>query len=69
MRVYDYLDAQEHAETWMEDLSDEELGASVYRKVDMEIPTCIKRHSKTLKYNRSRNLLREIRPTRAWLAS
>ena len=47
MRVYDYLDAQEHAEMWMEDLSDEELEASVYRKVDMEIPACIKRHSKT----------------------
>ena len=55
MRVYDYLDAQEHAEMWMEDLSDEELEASVYRKVDMEIPACIKRHSKTLKYRRARN--------------
>jgi len=62
MRVYDYLDAQEHAETWMEDLSAEELEASVYRKVDMEIPACIKRHSKTLKYGRARNLLREIQP-------
>ena len=61
MRVYDYLDAQEHAETWMEDLSDEELEASVYRKVDMEIPACIKRHSKTLKYRRARTLLQEIR--------
>ena len=60
MRVYDYLDAQEHAEMWMEDLSDEELEASVYRKVDMEIPACIKRHSKTLKYRRARNLLQEI---------
>jgi len=62
MRVYDYLDAQEHAETWMEDLNDEELEASVYRKVDLQIPACIKRHSKTLKYRRARNLLREIRP-------
>ena len=62
MRVYDYLDAQEHAEMWMEDLNDEELEASVYRKVDMEIPACIKRHSKTLKYRRARNLLREIQP-------
>ena len=43
MRVYDYVDAQEHAETWMEDLNDEELEASTYRKVDMEIPACIKR--------------------------
>ena len=47
---------------WMEDLSDEELEASIYRKVDMEIPACIKRHSKTLKYRRARNLLREIQP-------
>ena len=62
MRVYDYLDAQEHAEMWMEDLSEEELEASTYRKVDMEIPACIKRHSKTLKYRTARNLLREIHP-------
>ena len=62
MRVYDYLDAQEHAETWMEDLNDEELETSIYRKVDMEIPACIKRHSKTLKYRRARKLLQEIQP-------
>ena len=62
MRVYDYVDAQEHAETWMEDLNDEELEASIYRKVDIEIPTCIKRHSKALKTRRSRKLLQEIRP-------
>ena len=62
MRVYDYLDAQEHAEMWMEDLSEEELEASTYRKVDMEIPSCIKRHSKTLKYRRARTLLRELQP-------
>jgi hypothetical protein len=62
MRVYDYLDAQEHAETWMEDLSSDELEASVYRKVDMEIPACIKSHSRTLKYRRARTLLQEIQP-------
>jgi hypothetical protein len=62
MRVYDYLDAQEHAETWMEDLSAQELEASVYRKVEKEIPACIKRHSKPLKYRRARNLLRRIQP-------
>lgn len=62
MRVYDYLDAQEHAETWMEDLSDEELEASVYRKVDLEVPVCIKRHSKALKYRRARALLQKTRP-------
>ncbi len=62
MRIYDYLDAQEHAETWMEDLSDEELEASTYRKVELEIPACIKRHSKTLKYGKARNFLQEIQP-------
>jgi len=62
MRVYDYLDAQEHAETWLEDLSGDELEASVYRKVDMEIPACIKSHSKKLKYRRARTLLQEIQP-------
>jgi hypothetical protein len=62
MRVYDYVDAQEHAEMWMEDLSDEELEASIYRKVDMEVPGCIKRHSKTLKYRRASTLLQEIQP-------
>jgi len=62
MRVYDYLDAQEHAETWMEDLRGEELEASVYRKVDLELPACIKRHSKALKYRRARALLQKIRP-------
>jgi hypothetical protein len=62
MRVYDYVDAQEHAETWLEDLNDEELEASIYRKVDVEIPACIKRHSKTLKYRRARKLLHQIQP-------
>ena len=62
MRVYDYVDPQEHAEMWMEDLSEEELEASIYRKVDMEIPACIKRHSKTPKYGKARKLLQEIQP-------
>jgi len=67
MRVYEYVDAQEHAETWMEDLNDEELGASVYRKVDLEIPDCIKKYSKAMKYNKARVLLETIR-TRTALA-
>ena len=62
MRVYDYIDAQEHAERWMEDLSEEELEASIDRKVDVEIPACIKNHSKTVKYKRARTLLQEIQP-------
>jgi len=69
MRVYDYLDAQEHAEMWMEDLNDEELEASVYRKVDLEIPACIKRHAKTLKYGEPGTCCRKSRPTQARLAN
>lgn len=62
MRVYDYVDAQEHAEMWMEDRSDEELEASIYRKVDMEIPAFIERHSKRLKCRRARAILQEVQP-------
>ncbi len=62
MRVYEYVDAQEHAEMWIEDLSDEESEASVYRRVEIEIPVSIKRHSKALKYGRARELLQEIQP-------
>jgi len=65
MRVYEYVDAQEHAETWMEDLNDEELETSVYRKVDQQIPDCIKNYSKALKYGRARILLEMIRPRAA----
>jgi hypothetical protein len=62
MRVYDYVDAQEHAETWMEDLSEDELEASIYRKVDMEIPLCIKKHSKALECTRARKVLQNTEP-------
>ena len=62
MRVYDYVDAQEHAETWMEDLSAQELEASVYRKVDKEIPAYIKEHFEKLKYRKARDFLRGIQP-------
>lgn len=63
MRVYDYLDAQEHAEIWMEDMSKEELEASVYRNVEIEIPLCIKKHEKTLSPARARAVLEQIRPS------
>jgi hypothetical protein len=67
MRVYDYLDAQEHAEMWMEDMSDEELEASVYLRVPVQIPDCIKEHSKRLPQARARALLEQIRPRRSAL--
>ena len=62
MRVYEYVDAQEHAEMWMEDLSDEEMEASVYWKVETEIPSCIRKHATRMGYKAARRLLQEIRP-------
>lgn len=62
MRVYEYVDAQEHAEMWMEDLSDEELEASVYRKVQTEIPCCIRKHATRIGYKAAHRLLQEIKP-------
>ncbi len=62
MRVYEYVDAQEHAEMWTEDLDDEELEASVYKKVDLEIPGCMKKHSQSFKSKRVRLLLEQIQP-------
>jgi hypothetical protein len=50
VQVYDYRDTQEHAQTWMEDLNDDELEASVYRRVEIEIPACIKQDPKTFKH-------------------
>ena len=67
MRVYDYLDAQEQAEMWMEDMSDEEREASVYRRVYLELPNCMKKHSKELRQGNARNLLEKIRPRRSAL--
>ncbi|MGA8429381.1 MAG: hypothetical protein WB729_06140 [Candidatus Sulfotelmatobacter sp.] len=62
MRVYEYVDAQEHAEMWMEDLSDEELQTSVYRKVETEIPSCIRNPATQMEYKRARRQLQEIKP-------
>jgi hypothetical protein len=67
MRAYDYLDAQEHAEMWMEDLSDEELEASVYRKVEIEIPDCIRKHAKRFTHAGARSLLEQVQVRRATL--
>ena len=62
MRVYEYVDAQEHAEMWMEDLSDEELEASVYRKVETEIPACIKKARQDDEIQGGTQVLQEIKP-------
>jgi hypothetical protein len=62
MRVYDYIDAEEHAEMWMEDLSDQERNASVYQKVGIEIPDCIKNYSKSLTHAKARALLEQVKP-------
>ena len=62
MRVYEYVDAQEHAEMWMEDLSDEELEDSVYRKVEPEIPSSIRKHATQMGYKAARRFLQVIKP-------
>lgn len=49
-----------NAEMWTEDLNDDELETSVYRKVDLEIPDCINKYSKALKYSKARVLLEKI---------
>jgi hypothetical protein len=62
MRVYDYLDAQEHAEMWMEDLTDQEREASVYRRVQVELPDSIRKHARKITHARARALLEQVRP-------
>jgi hypothetical protein len=52
---------------WMEDMGDEEPEASVYRKVDIEIPDCIQKHSKELRHAKARDLLEQVRPRRSAL--
>ena len=62
MRVYDYLDALEHAEMWMEDLSDEEREASVYHRVQGEIPDSVREHARKFTHAKARALLERSRP-------
>jgi hypothetical protein len=46
MRVYDYSDALEHAEMWIEDLDEDNEVESVYPKVRQNIPPSLQKYSK-----------------------
>jgi hypothetical protein len=60
MRVYDYSDALEHAELWIEDLDEESEAGSIYPKVAQNIPPCLQKHSK-VGDQKARRFLLEIR--------
>jgi hypothetical protein len=59
MRVYDYSDALEHAEMWMEDLDEDSEAESTYPKVAQNIPPCLQKYSKTGE-RRARRFLQQI---------
>jgi hypothetical protein len=62
MRVYDYSDALEHAEMWMQDMDDDSEAQSVYPKVAQNIPPCLQTHSK-IGERRARRFLQQIEPS------
>jgi hypothetical protein len=59
MRVYDYSDALEHAEMWIEDLDEDNEAQSIYPKVAQNIPSCLQKYSKTGE-RRARRFLQQI---------
>jgi hypothetical protein len=61
MRVYEYADAHEHAQMWMEDLSDNELEASVYRKVEFQLPDCIRNYADKISRRKAWRILEASR--------
>ena len=69
MRVYDYLDAQEHAEMWMEDLSDEELEASSIAKWIWRSPPVSRGTLRRSNTGEPEPCFRRSGRTRAWLAN
>jgi hypothetical protein len=62
MRVYDYSDALEHAEMWMQDLDDDGEAESIYPTVEQNVPPCLQQHT-NIGENRARNFLRQIEPS------
>jgi hypothetical protein len=62
MRVYDYSDALEHAEMWMQDLDEDSEAESVYPKVAQNVPPCLQKHSKLGERN-ARRFLQQIEPS------
>lgn len=59
MRVYDYSDALEHAEMWLEDLDEDSEAESVYPKVARNVPPCLQKYSK-LGNRKARRFLQDI---------
>ena len=59
MRVYDYSDALEHAEMWLEDLDEDSEAESVYPKVARNVPPCLQKYSK-LGDRKARRYLQDI---------
>lgn len=59
MRVYDYSDALEHAEMWLEDLDKDSEAESVYPKVARNVPPCLQKYSK-LGDRKARRFLQDI---------
>jgi len=62
MRVYDYSDALEHAEMWMQDLDEDSEAESVYPKVAQNIPACLQKYSK-IGERKARKFLQQIEPS------
>jgi hypothetical protein len=62
MRVYDYSDALEHAEMWMQDMDEDSEAQSVYPKVAQNIPLCLQTYSK-IGERKARRFLRQIEPS------
>lgn len=59
MRVYDYSDALEHAEMWLEDLDEDSEAESVYPKVARNVPPCLQKYSK-LGDRKARRFLQDV---------
>jgi hypothetical protein len=62
MRVYDYSDALEHAEMWMEEPDEDSEADSVYPKVAQNIPSCLQKYSK-IGESKARRFLQQIEPS------
>ena len=62
MRVYDYSDALEHAEMWIEDLDEDNEAESVYPKVRQNIPPSLQKYSK-IGERKARKFLQQIEPS------
>jgi hypothetical protein len=62
MRVYDYSDAVEHAQMWMQDLDDDNEAEPAYAKVAQNVPPCIQQYSK-IGERKARSFLGQIEPS------